>query len=306
MRIVFMGTPDFSIPALEALHHSSHEILAVLSQPARMAGRGQKLRHSPVARKAEMYNIPVHTPKTLRNSGNETVKHLRALKPDAIVVVAYGLLLPKDVLDICPCYNIHASLLPRWRGAAPIQRSLLAGDEETGITIMHMNEGMDTGDMLLGASLPILADSTTESLHDALSLLGAKLILNVLDLHKNKAINPQKQDDALATHAPKITKEEARIDWTQTLAQLSHHIRAFYPSPGAYFYLGDERIKLLSADYVEAEHTHHSGTVTDNDATIAVEGGFIKPLILQREGKSAMPAEAVLRGFKFPKDEKLS
>ncbi len=291
MRIIFMGTPEFAVPALTALHAAGHQIACVYSQPPSRSGRGKKLRPSPVHAKADALGVEVRTPKSLRNA--EAQSEFAALQADIAVVAAYGMILPQEVLDAPKhgCLNIHASILPRWRGAAPIHRAVMAGDEETGVTIMQMEAGLDTGPMLHVVRTPIGA-KTTGDLFGELAELGAEAMVEVLsDL---SAYPPQVQDDALATHAPKIDKAEARIDWSRPAGEVVRHIHGLAPFPGAWFELEGERIKIMGAEQVKG--TSDAGTVLDDAFTIACGTGVIRPLRLQRAGKPAMDREDFLRG----------
>jgi methionyl-tRNA formyltransferase len=291
MRIVFMGTPDFAVPALTALVDAGHEIACVYTQPPARAGRGKQLRPSPVQLAAETLGVPVRSPRSLRP--DEEREAFAALGADIAVVAAYGMILPQAVLDAPAqgCLNIHASILPRWRGAAPIHRAVMAGDAETGVTIMQMEAGLDTGPMRHIVTTPI-ADKTTGELFEELAQLGAGAMVEVLgDL---AAYPPVAQDDALATHAPKIDKGEARIDWSRGAEEIERLVRGLAPFPGAWFELEGERIKLLRAEVVEG--TGAPGTVLDNDFTIACGTGAIRPVILQRAGKPATRREDFLRG----------
>jgi len=291
MRIIFMGTPDFAVPALAACHEAGHEIACVYTQPPARAGRGKKLRPSPVQAKAEELGLPVRHPRSLKGAGEQA--EFAALGADVAVVAAYGLILPRAVLDAPRhgCLNIHASILPRWRGAAPIHRAVLAGDAETGVTIMQMEAGLDTGPMLHVVSTPI-ARKTTGELTAEIAQMGAGAMVDVLaDL---PAFPPQAQDEALATYAPKIDKAEARIDWTASAEAIERQARGLAPFPGAWFEWGEERVKLLLAEL--AEGSGHPGEVLDADMTIACGTGAIRPLRLQRAGKPAMSREDVLRG----------
>ena len=292
MRLAFMGTPDFAVPCLLALAEAGHEIAAVYTQPPRPAGRGQKERPCPVQAAAEARGWPVRTPRSLKDESEQEA--FRALDLDAAVVVAYGLILPKAILEAprCGCLNVHASLLPRWRGAAPIQRAILAGDSESGVTIMQMDEGLDTGPMLLRASLPITAETTGESLHDELAALGAKLIVEALGQAHGKA---QPQPEEGVTYAAKLTREEAKLDWRKDAASLERQVRAFYPWPGAYFKVEGERIKVLSAELAEGRGA--AGEVLDAQLTIACGEGALRPTRVQRAGKAPMETAALLRGF---------
>ncbi|MEE4288579.1 MAG: methionyl-tRNA formyltransferase [Erythrobacter sp.] len=295
MRIVFMGTPDFAVPALTALVDAGHEIACVYTQPPARAGRGKQLRPSPVQLAAETLGVPVRSPRSLRP--DEEREAFAALGADIAVVAAYGMILPQAVLDAPAqgCLNIHASILPRWRGAAPIHRAVMAGDAQTGVTIMQMEAGLDTGPMRHIVTTPI-ADKTTGELFEELAQLGAGAMVEVLgDL---AAYPPVAQDDAQATHAPKIDKGEARIDWSRGAEEIERLVRGLAPFPGAWFELagenGSERIKLLRAEV--AQSTGAPGTVLDEDFTIACRTGAIRPVTLQRAGKPAMAREDFLRG----------
>ncbi|WP_338447547.1 methionyl-tRNA formyltransferase [Pelagerythrobacter marensis] len=295
MRIVFMGTPEFAVPALAALADAGHTLVAAYTQPPRPAGRGKKLQPSPVQREAEVRDIPVRYPASLKSA--EAQAEFAAFEPDVAVVAAYGLILPQAVLDVPTygCLNIHASLLPKWRGAAPIQRAILAGDAVTGITIMQMEAGLDTGPMLATARTPV-DDKTAGELTEELAEIGAQLMVGTLiDL---PALQPVPQDDRQASHAPKIDKAEARIDWTNDAEAIERQIRAMAPSPGAWFTLGGERIKVLKADVVAREGK--PGTALDDEFTIACGYAALRPTRIQRAGKPAMDVAAFLRGRAVP------
>jgi methionyl-tRNA formyltransferase len=294
LRLAFMGTPDFAVPALRALAAAGHDIAAVYCQPPRPAGRGHRERPSAVQAAAEELGLPVRTPARLRNPEDQAA--FAALKLDIAVVAAYGLILPKPILDAprYGCLNIHASLLPRWRGAAPIQRAILAGDRETGITIMQMDEGLDTGPMLLQESIAIGSDTTAETLHDALAECGGRLILQALARIEAGTLRPRPQPDDGVTYAKKIDPADARIDWRAAAAEVERTVRAFAPRPGAWFELDGKRIKLLTAEPVPGSGV--PGTVLDDRLTIACGDGEIRATRLQREGKRALDAEAFLRG----------
>jgi methionyl-tRNA formyltransferase len=294
-----MGTPDFAVPALRALHAAGHgaghQIACVYTQPPRPAGRGKKLSPSPVQVEAERLGLAVRSPVSLRNA--EAQAEFAALGADVAVVAAYGLILPQPVLDapVHGCLNIHASLLPRWRGAAPIHRAVMAGDAETGVTIMQMEAGLDTGPMLHKVTVPV-ARKTTGELFNELGAVGAAAMVAVLaDL---AAYPPEVQDDGAAIYAPKIDKAEAKIDWSEPAAVIEAKVRGLAPFPGAWFELGEaeepERVKLLLAEVVDASGA--PGTVLDGDLTIACGSGAIRPLRLQRAGKPAMSREEFLRG----------
>ena len=286
-----MGTPDFAVPALRALAEAGHEVACVYTQPPRPAGRGKKLMPSPVQVEAERLGVEVRSPVSLRNT--EAQAAFAALGADVAVVAAYGLILPQAVLDAPRhgCLNIHASLLPRWRGAAPIHRAVMAGDAETGVTIMQMEAGLDTGPMLHKVRTPV-GTKTTGELFAELGAMGAAAMVEVLaDL---AAFPPEVQDESLAIYAPKIDKAEARIDWAQDAAVIERTVRGLAPFPGAWFELEGERVKLLLAEVVDASGA--PGTVLDEDFTIACGSGAIRPLRLQRAGKPAMARDEFLRG----------
>lgn len=275
-RVIFMGTPDFAVPALKKLH-KAYQVVAVVTQPDRRGGRGRKLVSSAVKQAAEAMNLPLLQPKTLRTP--EAVETLRALKPDVIVVAAFGQILRANVLNLAPhgCLNIHASLLPRWRGAAPIAAAIRAGDTETGITIMRMDEGLDTGTMLAKRSIPITGQDTAASLTDALAKMGAELLAETLPDWLAGKISPTSQDDSLATLAPRIKKEEGLIDWGQSAVDIERHIRAFDPWPGTYTYWHNQLLKILSAT-VSAQATQNSpsiqtGAVFRQGSAVAVATG---------------------------------
>ncbi len=293
MRVIFMGTPDFSVPALRAIA-ARHDVVAVYSQPPRAAGRGQKPRPSPVALAAQDLGIPVRTPARLRDPQDQA--DFAALDADVAVVVAYGLILPQPVLDAprIGCLNIHASILPRWRGAAPIHRAILAGDAETGVAIMQMEAGLDTGPVLALTRTPIAADDTTASLHDRLSAMGADLICDVLDRLPLPAV-PQPQEGV--TYAAKIDKTEARIDWTLPAEQVDRQIRGLSPFPGAWCMIGDERVKLLASTVVPGQGD--PGTVLP-DFTIVCGSGAVRITLAQRAGKRPMTPADLLRGWALP------
>ena len=286
-----MGTPDFAVPALRALHEAGHEVVCVYTQPPRPAGRGKKLMPSPVQLEAERLGVPVRSPVSLRNP--EAQAEFAALGADVAVVAAYGLILPQPVLDapVHGCLNIHASLLPRWRGAAPIHRAVMAGDAETGVTIMQMEAGLDTGPMLHKVTVPV-GRKTTGELFDELGDVGAAAMVEVLaDL---AAFPPEAQDDSAAIYAPKIDKAEAKIEWAKDAAVIERLVRGLAPFPGAWFELDSERVKLLLAEVVDASGA--PGTVLDEDLTIACGSGAIRPLKLQRAGKPVLDRAEFLRG----------
>lgn len=296
-----MGTPDFAVPALVALHEAGHELVCVYTQPPRPAGRGKKLQPSPVHRKAEELGIEVRHPTSLKNQDAQA--EFAALQADVAVVAAYGLILPQAVLDAPSygCLNIHASILPRWRGAAPIHRAILSGDAETGVTIMQMEAGLDTGPMLAKVITPIDAKTTGE-LTEELAELGANAMVGVLNDLEHLAAIPQ--DDGAATYAPKIDKAEARIDWSKPAEEIERLARGLAPFPGAWSESDGERVKLLRAEL--AEGSGNPGEVLNEDFTIACGSGAIRPLRLQRAGKPAMDREDFLRGNPIAKGTILS
>lgn len=301
MRVVFMGTPDFSVPVLDALLAAGHEVVAVYCQPPRPAGRGKKDRPSPVQACAEALGLPVRHPVSLRDMGAQA--EFAALRADVAVVVAYGLILPQAVLDAPArgCLNIHASLLPRWRGAAPIHRAIMAGDAETGVCIMQMEAGLDTGPVLLQEAVKIGAQETTGQLHDRLSSLGARLIVEVLARLDDLRAVPQ--PEAGVTYAAKIDKSEARVDWSRPAAEVDRLIRGLSPFPGAWCEVGGERIKLLGSAMAEGQGA--PGVVLDAALTVACGTGAVRLLRLQRAGRAAQDANEFLRGMPLPRGTQL-
>ena len=305
MKLIFAGTPDFAVPALDALHAAGHQIVAVLSQPDRPAGRGQKLTASPVALRATALGIPVH--KFLKLDP-EARAVLAALEPEIMVVVAYGLILPQAALDIPThgCLNIHASLLPRWRGAAPIARAVEAGDAESGVTIMQMEAGLDTGPMLLIEKIAIDAATTAASLHDRLCAMGGRLIVEALARIEAGNLPATVQPADGVTYAKKLSKEEARIDWSQPAEVIARRIRAFNPAPVAWCELGSaaagERIRFWNARSLAASNTAAPGTVIGVDGhglQIATVDGVLVVTELQKPGGKALPASIVCRDWKL-------
>ena len=298
MRIVFAGTPDFAVPALEALVAAGHDVAAVLTQPDRPAGRGLAAAASPVKQAAVRRGIPVLQPATLKTPAAQD--ELRALAPDALVVAAYGLILPQAILDIprLGAINIHASLLPRWRGAAPIQRALLAGDRETGVSIMRMEAGLDTGPVLLREALPILPEDTAGTLHDRLAALGARLVVAALDgLARGTLVAAPQPVDGV-TYAAKLEKHEARIDWTRPAVQIERQVRAFNPFPGATARVRGIELKVWRA--APADGTGEPGAVIAIDArgiVVAAGSGALRLESLQRAGGKRLSARDFLRGF---------
>lgn len=302
MRLAFMGTPEFSVPCLSALLNAGHEIAVVYSQPPRASGRGMKETKSPIHQFAEAQGIEVRTPARLKESSEHAA--FGALDLDGAVVVAYGLILPAQILQAprLGCFNVHASLLPRWRGAAPIQRAIMAGDLETGVTIMQMDAGLDTGPMLVSAREPIGPEDTSGALHARLSRLGARLMVEALDAIAAGSLTLQAQPETGVTYAARISKDEARIDWARPAHELDCHIRGLTPTPGAWFSVQqngkDIRIKLLRAAPVAGAGP--AGMVLDNQFTIACGAGALRISQMQREGKAPSDAASFLRGFALP------
>ncbi|MEQ8814346.1 MAG: methionyl-tRNA formyltransferase [Thalassobaculum sp.] len=298
LRLAFLGSPDFAVPVLQALRDAGHDVVCVYAQPARPAGRGKRERPTAVQAAAEAAGIEVRTPRTLRDA--EAQAAFAALDLDAAVVVAYGLILPQAVLDAprLGCINVHASLLPRWRGAAPIQRAIAAGDPETGVTIMQMDAGLDTGPMLLRRSVPIGPETTAAGLHDVLAALGAELILPALAGLAAGDLLPTPQPEDGVTYAKKLERDEGRLDFTRPAAELERLVRAFDPWPGAYFELGGERIKVLSATVLKVGRLANApGTVLDHELTIACGADALRPTRVQRAGRGPVDTDAFLRGF---------
>jgi methionyl-tRNA formyltransferase len=301
MRLVFMGTPDFAVPALDALAAAGHEIAAVYSQPPRPAGRGKALNPSPVQARAEGLGIEVRTPATLRDADEQA--RFAGLGAEAAVVAAYGLILPKPILAAprLGCFNIHASLLPRWRGAAPIQRAILAGDRITGVTIMDMEAGLDTGPMRATIEMEI-GRKTAGELAGELAQQGAALMVTVLDDLAGHPPRPQPEDDV--TYAAKIDKAEARLDFAAGAISAERQVRAFNPAPGAFLELGGERIRLLSAE-IEAQ-AGVAGLVLDDKLLIGCGPDALRPTRVQRAGRGVMTTDELLRGFPIPAGTRLS
>jgi methionyl-tRNA formyltransferase len=302
MRLAFMGTPDFSVPTLARLVEQGHDIAAVYSQPPRPKGRGLESEPSPVAKFAEAHGIEVRAPKSLK--GSDAQAEFVALALDAAIVVAYGLLLPKPILDAprLGCFNLHASLLPRWRGAAPIHRAVMAGDAETGVMVMRMEEGLDTGPVLMAERVRI-GRKTTGELHDELAQLGADLMVRALSALERGSIAEHVQASEGVTYAKKITKDESHIDWTKSAAQLDCLIRGLSPSPGAWCETRGERVKILYAAPVEGHGA--PGDVLGDEPVVACGEGALKLLRLQRAGRAPMEAREFLRGFPLHKGDRL-
>ena len=301
MRLVFMGTPDFSVPILRALHGAGHEIAAVYCQPPRPAGRGKKPRPSPVQAAAEALGLEVRHPVSLKGADDQEA--FAALKAEAAVVVAYGLILPRAVLDApaLGCWNLHASLLPRWRGAAPIQRAIMAGDAETGVGVMRMEAGLDTGPVLAEGRTPIAPDDTAQSLHDRLSGIAAELIVATLPrIAAGEPPTPQPEDGVL--YAAKIDKAEAKLDFSRPAAELDRLVRGLSPFPGAWTELEGERIKILLArpEALPQGASDQPGTLLDDQLLVRCGEGALRLLRLQRSGRGPMEAQDLLRGFSAP------
>jgi methionyl-tRNA formyltransferase len=295
MRIVFMGSPEFAVPSLDALVDAGHDVIAVYCQPPRPAGRGKAERETAVQERAEQLGITVRTPRSLRDE--EEQAQFRGLDADLAIVAAYGLILPKPILDAPKggCINVHASLLPRWRGAAPIQRAILAGDAVSGVTIMRMDEGLDTGPMLLKRELGIRG-KTAGQVTEEMAKVGAAALLEWL----GHPTPPKSQPADGATYAAKVDKAEARIDWSVAAEQVERKVRAFNPVPGAWFEVNGERIKLLEATVGE-DQSGQPGEVLDDGLTVACGEGSIRPLKVQRAGRGPMTSKELLRGFAVPK-----
>ena len=297
MKIVFAGTPEFAVPALDALGQAGHQIAAVYTQPDRPAGRGRRLQATPVAQRASALNLPVRTPEKFTA---EACVELQSLAPEAMVVVAYGLILPQAVLDIPKhgCFNIHASLLPRWRGAAPIQRAILAGDAATGVTIMRMDAGLDTGPMLLHEKVAI-GEQTAGELQRTLAPLGARLMVQALRLLETGELHETAQPSSGATYARKITKDEARLDWSRPAAELARQVRAYNPAPVSWTELDGERLRILEAVALPQHSPQPPGTVlvAAQRLTVATGAGTLMIKQLQRAGGNPLPVAEVLRGW---------
>ncbi|WP_170421762.1 methionyl-tRNA formyltransferase [Ruegeria arenilitoris] len=301
MRVIFMGTPEFSVPVLKALVQAGHEIAAVYCQPPRPAGRGKKDRPTPVHARAEALGLPVRHPTSLKSPEEQAA--FAALKADVAVVVAYGLILPQPILDAPRhgCLNIHASLLPRWRGAAPIHRAIMAGDAETGVCIMQMEAGLDTGPVLLRQATPIGPEETTAQLHDRLSAMGADLIVQALD--RLPELTPEPQPEVGVTYAAKIDKAEARVDWSRPAVEVDRQIRGLSPFPGAWTQIEGERVKLLASRLSDGQGV--PGEVLDDALRVACGTGAVELLRLQRAGKAAQDRETFLRGWPIPAGTRL-
>jgi methionyl-tRNA formyltransferase len=304
LRLVFMGSPDFALPTLDALTAAGHHLVAVYTQPPRPAGRGRHERPSPVHVWAERRGLPVRTPRSLRAAGE--AEALAALAPDAVVVAAYGLLLPPAILAVprLGCFNVHASLLPRWRGAAPIQHAILAGDRESGVSIMLMDQGLDTGAVVLARRIAIAADATGGDLHDGLAAIGAAAMVDALAGMADGSLVPQPQPSEGATYAAKLGRDDGRLHWRLPAAELERAVRALQPWPGAWFEHSGERIKVVAA--AVADGCGAPGTVLDDRLTVACGEGGLRPLRLQRAGREVLDTAAFLRGRPLPAGTRLA
>lgn len=306
LRLIFMGTPVFAVEALKGLVEAGYNVVAVYSQPPKPVGRGYVLTKTPVHGYAESQGIPVFTPKSLRQI--DAQEEFRALSPDLSIVAAYGLILPKEILETPAhgCLNIHGSILPRWRGAAPIQRAIMAGDGETGITIMKMDEGLDTGDMLSIKTIPITETTTASSLHDDLSHLGTQLLLETIPKYIHKDITPQKQPEEGITYATKVTKEDSLLDWSKSARELDWQIRGLTPWPGVFFMHGETPLKVAEACVVQEDVREEPGVVVDEHLTICCGNKTaLRILKIQKPGGKWMSVEEFLRGYSLPKGTKL-
>ncbi len=298
LRVVFMGAPDFSVPTLMEIVGQGHEVVAVYSQPPRPAGRGMEERKTPVHEAAEQLGLPVFTPTSLKSE--EEQEKFRALDADVAVVVAYGLLLPKAILEAPRegCLNLHGSLLPRWRGAAPIQRAIMAGDRETGVQVMRMDEGLDTGDICMSETIAITAEMTAEDLHDRMMVLGADLMVRALAALSRGLLQSRSQPEEGVTYAKKIDKAESRIDFSRSADEIHNTIRGLSPFPGAWCEMTirgkAQRVKLLRSELADGKGT--PGELLDDAMTVACGAGAVRLVMLQRAGKGAMKADEFLRG----------
>lgn len=303
LRLAFMGTPDFAVPTLAELIAQGHDIACVYSQPPRPKGRGMALEKGPVHKFAESAGLMVRTPLSLKGEAEQA--EFAALDLDAAIVVAYGLLLPKAILDApsLGCFNLHGSLLPRWRGAAPIQRAVMAGDAETGVMVMQMEEGLDTGPVLMAERVPV-ARKTSGDLTTELSRLGADLMVRALSALERGGVTPQPQSEDGVAYAKKISKDEARIDWTKSAREIDGHVRGLSPFPGAWTEVNGERLKVLYAEPVSS--SGQPGVLLDDALTVACGDGALKLLKVQRAGKSAMTADDLLKGFALPRGTQFS
>ena len=304
LKIIFMGTPNFAVPILKAIHESEHKILEVYTQPATKSGRGQKLNHSDIFRCAEQLNLNVSSPDTLET--REEIDRFKKLEPDLIVVVAYGKILPPKLLDIDKLLfiNVHASLLPKWRGAAPIQRAIMNMDSDTGISIMKIIPKLDAGPVMLQEKIKISQEMSCEDLSKKMSEIGAKLILQSIKLIENNKANFIEQKESEASYAKKIQKNEARINWNESAKKIIAKINALHPNPGCWFELSDARIKIIKA--IEIEKAGNAGTILDNKMTIACAKNAVQILELKREGKKQMLIDEYLKGNEIKVGQKIN
>jgi len=308
LKIVFAGTSSFGLPCLQALIHSSHEIVGIYTQPDRPAGRGKKLKQSAIKELALKHSLAVFQPEIFKDKNTQIqLKHLQA---DLMIVVAYGLLLPKEILEVPSfgCINVHASLLPRWRGASPIQQAILADDKKSGVTIMQMNEDLDTGDILLQKSLAISSKDNARTLHDKLALLGSKALTETLEKLELHALKPIKQDNVKATYAKKIKKEEAKINWQKPAFEIERQVRAFNPWPVAYTQLNGEAIRIWQAKALSERTNQSPGkiiVVSKEGISVATSDGVLRLLEIQRPGKNKMKAVDFANGLKNKEKLKL-
>ncbi|MCL1513103.1 methionyl-tRNA formyltransferase [Parasaccharibacter sp. TMW 2.1891] len=309
MRLVFMGSPDFSVPALHGLIEAGHEIVAVYTQPPRPAGRGKALRRQPVHEAADELGIPVRTPEKLRHN-DEELAFFQSLKADAAIVAAYGLILPEAILKAprLGCLNIHASLLPRWRGASPIQSAIRAGDAESGVCIMQMDKGLDTGAVLLSEATPITPEDTAGSLHDRLAGIGAQLVVRTLEEQPTAV----PQDDSRSCYAPRLERKDGQIDWGRSAVEIERQVRAFIPWPGSYTLLDGQTYRIGAVSLTDAAETAAlmasapaPGTVLDDRLTIACGTGCLRIERIQKPGRAMMDREAFLRGTKLDRGMRL-
>jgi methionyl-tRNA formyltransferase len=304
-KVVFMGTPDFAVPALKALIEKGYDVVCVYSQPPRPAGRGHKVIKSPVHLIAEEHSIEIRTPTSLKSADEQ--KKFSDLNADIAVVAAYGLLLPTQILEGTKngCINIHSSILPRWRGAAPIHRAIEAGDKETGVCIMQMDEGLDTGPIIHKREIPLLPRTTGQELHDQLADLGATLLIECLDDYIKGKIKPTAQPSEGITYAKKLKKQEGQLDWTQSADVLLRRLWAFTPWPGVWFEHQGKRFKVIEAKIEEHHSKATPGLVLDDTLSIACGTGVFKPLVIQKEGARPLPVDEFLHGYTIPKGTQL-
>jgi methionyl-tRNA formyltransferase len=297
MKIIFMGTPGFAVPSLTKLIESQHQVIAVYTKEPKPQGRGYATNKSQVHQLADLHNLKVLTPKNFK--AQHDVDEFRSLGADLAVVAAYGLILPETILTAPKygCINIHPSLLPRWRGAAPLQHTILSGDKESAVCIMQMDQGLDTGDILLQENFVVSDDMTAYQLHNFTADLGADMVLKTIELIENQALQPRKQAEEGLTYAHKLTKDNERINWQNSAENINCQIRTFTTKPGTYFLYAGEIFKILAAEVVKLKHDAKPGTILDDDLLIACNGDAIRPTLLQREGRKMLYREAFLRGF---------